>query len=72
MSIEIIRLTDTGWDLSKSTRHSGDIDKWNVIYFLGRMNGQSTIDRIAQFKFGGDLSKTNNVIRKLRAEGIVI
>ena len=71
MAIDIVSLTDKGWELSKSTRHNGDADSWSVIFFLGRMNGKSTADRIAQYTFGGDLMRTNNVIRKLRVSGIV-
>lgn len=69
--IEIISLTDKGTALSKSIRRSQDRG-WDVIYFLARMGGQSTRDKIANFCFGGNTAQANTVISNLKSKGIVV
>jgi hypothetical protein len=71
MSIEIISLTqDKGFPLSRSIRHNND-PGWKIIYFLKKMGGQSTRDRITTFCFGGDVSSANSVISNLKSKGII-
>lgn len=71
MAIEIIRLTDRGIALSHSVRRSNDIG-WNAIYFLGKNGLQSTKDRICQYCYNGNESITNSVLKRLKAENIVV
>lgn len=71
MSIDIISLSDKGNILSHSVRHSNDIG-WNAIYFLRRNGGRSTRDRICSFCYNGNITVTNNVIKDLKAKGIVV
>jgi hypothetical protein len=70
MSIEIVGLTPRGEALSHSVRHSNDIG-WRVIYFLKRLGGRSTFDKICNMCFGGDAGQTRSVITNLKAKGIV-
>ena len=70
MSIEIVSLTPKGEALSKSVRHDNNAG-WRVIYFLRRMGGRSTVDRVAAFCFGGDISQSKSTISLLNNKGIV-
>lgn len=70
MSIEIVALTNKGWALSKSVRHNND-SSWRVVYHLARMGGQSTLDRITTFCFGGDISSAKMAVGKLKRQDIV-
>jgi len=69
--IEIISLSDKGNALSHSVRRSNDIG-WNAIYFISKNGGRCTRDRLCTFCYGGDIATTNNVIRNLKAKGIVV
>jgi hypothetical protein len=71
MAIEILGLTDRGRALSKSTRRSPD-KAWDVLYFISRMGGQTTKDKIATFVFGGDEVQANRTIGYLRSKGCVV
>ena len=70
MSIEILSLTDKGMALSHSVRRSNDVG-WKVIYFLSRLGGKATHEKICSYCFGGNVTETNVVLRNLKAKGIV-
>ena len=72
MGIEIISLTNKGEALSHSVRHSGSQAGWQVIYFLKRLGGRTTFDRICQMIFGGNEYQAKNTISMLKAKGIVV
>jgi hypothetical protein len=69
--LEIIGLTDKGWQLSRSVRHSADIG-WRVIYFLKRMGGKSTLEKIAAYCFSGGYDTARSVVSDLKRKGVVV
>ncbi len=69
--IEIISLTSKGEALSHSVRSSPQ-PAWRVIYFLKRLGGRATFDKICTFQFGGDSVQAKNTIGFLKAKGIVV
>ena len=71
MSIEIVSLTPKGEALSKSVRHDNNAG-WRVIYFLRRMGGRSTVDTVAAFCFGGDISSARSTISLLSNKNILV
>ena len=73
MSIEIVKLTDKGDSLAKS-RGGGSAQKelWNTIYFIARMGGQTTNDKIVSMVFGGDERLANKAIGYLKSKNIVV
>lgn len=70
MSIEIIELTKSGWDLSHSVRNNNS-DGWRVVYHLSRVGGRTTVDRITNFCFSGDRGRAVSTINKLKNQGII-
>ena len=60
MSIEIISLTSKGDTLAHSVRHYGNQAEWSVLYFIRRLGGRTTFDKICMFKFGGDIYQAKN------------
>ena len=71
MSIEIVSLTPKGEALGHSVRHGNDVG-WKVIYYLRRMGGRSTVDRLVTFCFDGNRSLALSTIRRLSNQGIVV
>lgn len=68
--INIVALTNKGWQLSKSVRGNATAG-WNVIYFLSRLGGKTTFDKICSYCFSGDVSMAKRTVTELKLQGIV-
>jgi hypothetical protein len=71
MGIEIVSLSEKGMALSHSVRRSPDRG-WDVIYFIARLGGSATLDKVSSFVFNGDTAICNAKLRELRHKGIIV
>ena len=70
MDIEIICLTDKGYQMSHCIRNNNNIG-WKCIYFLNRVGGKSTSAKICEMVYGGNSTITSQVLRNLTKKEII-
>ena len=72
MSIELLSLTSKGWAYAKSRQSgTGQGDLWATIYFLGRMNGRTSSDKVVAMVFNGDERAANKAIGELKSKNVI-
>lgn len=73
MSVELLSLTEKGWAYAKSRQSgTGQRDLWATIYFLGRMNGRTSSDKVIAMVFNGNEKLANKAIGELKFRNVIV